>query len=137
MGGHLLSPLPSGQRHLFGSGAGMSKAKHTSGPWVRDRESGFDCDVRAANGRKIAAVNVQNQPKSKEGWAKRKAENEANAILIAAAPELLEALQAAKNSLVAFKFQPGDANCWEPHDEANLALVDAAIAKVLGEQSHE
>ena len=67
--------------------------KHTPGPWMRDRESGFDCDVRAVNGRKIASVNVQNQPKSKEGWALRKKENEANACLIAAAPELLKALQ--------------------------------------------
>lgn len=70
------------------------ETKHTPGPWLRDRESGFDCDVRAANGRKIASVNVQNAPKSKKGWLSRQKENEANARLIAAAPELLAALQA-------------------------------------------
>lgn len=42
--------------------------------------------------------------------------------------ELLESLQCAKNSLVAFKFLPGDANRWEESDEANLAAVDRAIA---------
>lgn len=69
----------------------MSAAQHTPGPWLRDRESGFECDVRASNGRRIAAVNVQNPPKTKQQFDGRKAENEANARLIAAAPELLDA----------------------------------------------
>ena len=43
--------------------------------------------------------------------------------------ELLEALQLAKNSLVAFKFMPGQGNSWEDHDEENLKSVDAAINK--------
>lgn len=42
--------------------------------------------------------------------------------------QLLEALQRAKNSLVAFKFVPGERNAWEDHDEANLEAVNAAIA---------
>lgn len=69
----------------------MTEAKHTPGPWFRDKESGFDCDVRAANGRKIASVNVQCMPRTKQQFDGRKAENNANAYLIAAAPELLEA----------------------------------------------
>ena len=36
---------------------------------------------------------------------------------------LLEALKRAKDSLVAFKFVPGDANRWEESDEENLAAV--------------
>lgn len=43
--------------------------------------------------------------------------------------DLLEALKCAKNSLVAFKFLPGDANRWEESDEANLAAVDRGIAR--------
>lgn len=42
--------------------------------------------------------------------------------------ELLEALKRAKDSLVAFKFVPGDANRWEESDEENLAAVNSAIA---------
>lgn len=49
-----------------------------------------------------------------------------------AAPDLLAALQLAKDSLVAFKFIPGAGNAWEDHDEANLQAVDAAIAKATG-----
>lgn len=44
---------------------------------------------------------------------------------------LLDALQAAKATLVAFKFIRGDANCWEPHDEDHLTKVDAAISAML------
>lgn len=69
---------------------------------------------------------------------------EANAQFIAAArtavPDLIadvkvlaEALQAAKGTLVAYKLQPGGANCWEPHDEDNLAMVDAALKRIQGE----
>ena len=42
--------------------------------------------------------------------------------------ELLKALKRAKDSLVAFKFVPGDANRWEESDEENLAAVNSAIA---------
>lgn len=48
-----------------------------------------------------------------------------------AAPDMLAALQQAKNSLVAFKFMPAG-NAWEDSDEANLQAVDAAIAKATG-----
>lgn len=41
---------------------------------------------------------------------------------------LVEALKRAKNSIVAFKFVPGGANCWEASDEENLTAVNSAIA---------
>lgn len=41
---------------------------------------------------------------------------------------LLDALKRAKDSLVAFKFVPGGANCWEASDEENLTTVNSAIA---------
>lgn len=109
----------------------MAETTYTPGPWLRDRESGFDCDVRAANGRKIASVNVQNQPKSKEGWSLRKKENEANACLIAAAPELLEALQA---MLEAFG-KNGLGGEYDPGEVPAIDLALAATAKALGEQA--
>lgn len=43
--------------------------------------------------------------------------------------ELLEAMKRAKDSLVAFKFVPGDANRWEESDEENLAAVNSAVAR--------
>lgn len=100
------------------------ETKHTPGPWLRDRESGFDCDVRAANGRKIASVNVQNAPKSKKGWLSRQKENEANARLIAAAPDLLNALA----EIVA----AADGDGWKALD-AGFNNARTAIAKATGE----
>lgn len=46
--------------------------------------------------------------------------------------ELLEALEMARDSLVAFKFMPGQNNAWEDHDETHLAMVNAAIAEATG-----
>ena len=55
---------------------------------------------------------------------------EANARLIAAAPELLEALQEALGSV---EFMAGATDA-DPEDHERLALVKAAIAKAGGEQ---
>ena len=104
----------------------MTQAKHTPGPWLRDRESGFDCDVRAANGRKIASVNVQNQPKSKEGCALRKKENEANARLIAAAPEMLSVLKMVQDAAIDMRGE--DFNL----TTEQWAMFHSAIAKAIG-----
>ncbi len=46
--------------------------------------------------------------------------------------ELVEALECAKNSLVAFKLMPVPSNAWEDHDEANLEVVNAALSKYKG-----
>lgn len=86
----------------------MSANKHTPGPWLRDDLSGLDCDVRAASGRKDRAD--------------YRAECDANAHLIAAAPELLEVAQLilAEDLL---DFLP----------EEYVSKVRAAIAKATGE----
>ena len=42
---------------------------------------------------------------------------------------ILDALKRAKDSLVAFKFVPEHANCWEASDEENLTAVNSAIAR--------
>lgn len=68
---------------------------HTPGPWVRDTGSGFGCDVRAENGRKVAATwGINNGDPHRPAY---RAECDANARLIAAAPELLRALEAIVN----------------------------------------
>lgn len=70
-------------------------AKFTPGPWQQDTRGYPHVDVRAEGGRAIAATwNVcSNQPKTPEQYDKRTAEDRANAHLISAAPDLLEALQ--------------------------------------------
>ena len=67
-------------------------AKHTQGPWFRDDRSGLECDVRASSGRKVAlcwGLASNNATNYKPAY---RAECDANARLIAAAPELLDLL---------------------------------------------
>ena len=71
----------------------MNAKKHTPGPWLRDDCSGLDCDVRAASGRKVALCWGLASNNATNYRADYRAECDANAHLIAAAPELLEALQ--------------------------------------------
>lgn len=72
----------------------MSEAKHTPGPWwetdhgVRDR-GGYICHARPA----------MHYPGQDERFEKETIERAANKKLIAAAPELLEALQVCKAAL--------------------------------------
>jgi hypothetical protein len=62
---------------------------HTPGPWVRDTGSGFGCDVRAENGRKVAATwGINNGDPHRPAY---RAECDANARLIAAAPDYHDA----------------------------------------------
>lgn len=90
-------------------------AAHTPGPWqIKTRPFAFDCDakgwpIHSANGYGIGRVWDENG----------KPQNEANARLIVAAPELLEALQLARDLFV----NEGSA-CAE--------ICDAAIAKATG-----
>lgn len=92
--------------------------KHTAAPWeftASTPEDGFECFfIHAGEGysqRQIAAVDG---PQDEKG--------EANARLIAAAPELLDALLGCRRSLELANFTQ------------ELALVNAAIAKATGEQ---
>jgi hypothetical protein len=56
---------------------------HTPTPWVRDTTCGAGCDIRASNGRKVAATyGVANTAKTHEGRMKQQAEDRANADLI-------------------------------------------------------
>jgi len=65
----------------------MVNAKHTPGPWKSERGSGdYGRNITCDNGRRIIAETICS-------------DHEANAHLIAAAPDLLEALQAIKDRL--------------------------------------
>ncbi|WP_313377968.1 hypothetical protein [Achromobacter insolitus] len=105
-------------------------AQHTPGPWFTSLSGAFFTDVRAGDaaiGRRIAATWIQNQPRTREGALRAARENEANAQLIAASPDLLEALEKLNAAYDRLK-SPG-----YPKADAQK-LADAAIAKAKGEQ---
>ena len=101
------------------------ETKHTPGPWKVD---GTGMSVYSANERLDFAPMVA----AACGNEKSLSQLRADARLIAAAPEMLEALKLAQSCLVAFKFIPGDRNSWEDYDESALSDVVAAIAKATG-----
>lgn len=91
----------------------MSETKHTPGPWVIDGKNNGGPIIRSrADGAYIARANGMPDP----------LETEANAYLIAAAPELYEALRAIRDELVRqdIKFGP------------LIADADVALAKAEG-----
>lgn len=106
--------------------------KHTPGPWFRDANSGLECDVRASSGRKIALCWGLAANNATNDKPKYRAECDANAHLIAAAPELLMALQLALPALEYLRKQFPRSE----HDDSidALAITKAAIAKTTGEQ---
>lgn len=64
-------------------------AKHTPGPWTRDRTSGVRCDARAENGRKVALCwGLSTSRAAQMNTPAYKAECDANANLIAVAPTM-------------------------------------------------
>lgn len=101
-------------------------AKHTEGPWLRDATSGLSCDVRATNGRKVALCwGLSTSRAAKSNSPAYRAECDANARLIAAAPELLDELVKVEKLLASIEL--GD---YPVSDE--LESVRAAIAKAEG-----
>lgn len=100
------------------------KTKHTPGPWAVDINTNHAHEaetVRGADNVRIAATyKIHDQRDDKKAAY---FEARANARLIAAAPELLRALEFAKNEL---HYHPATRN-----SEA-LEVVRAAIAKATG-----
>ncbi|PSJ39457.1 hypothetical protein C7I55_12655 [Sphingomonas deserti] len=95
--------LAAADEHAGSLSAWEAAIAPTSSPWII--ESGGDATVvrAAASGRKIAATGMCRLPprrrsESREAYQRRfcrhRSENEANARLIAAAPDLFDALQA-------------------------------------------
>ena len=88
-----------------------TKSKHTPGPWRVDPESEEAYDIMAGERRIVAQVLTQRDDATVAT---------VNARLIAAAPELLEALEAAEKELQ------------ELDDSDALFMARAAIAKAKG-----
>ncbi len=107
------------------------KTKHTPGPWTYHlgRGSNPRLHIQTMGGYQIASTPEINPHRMA---AEENAGREANAALIAAAPELLAALQGAEKAIVkALPFCP-------PDDEAHfvgewLEEIRAAIQKAQGE----
>ena len=68
-------------------------AQHTKGPWNLVRHSWDASSVYASNGSRVAICRIDEEDVTEETQDACVAVNEANASLIAAAPELLEALK--------------------------------------------
>ena len=120
-------------------------SKHTPGPWLRDTASGLSCDVRASNGRKVALCwGLSTSRAAKANSPAYRAECDANARLIAAAPELLVALQRVMDIDQPIIGTPTHAQLveyWEYEKSQGRGEADdrlfalAAIAKATGEQT--
>lgn len=104
-----------------------NKSKHTPGPWIAEaRQHGLAiwADYENAPGEYIAIINGY------EGSKEDRERNRANANLIAAAPELLEALEIFVSSIT-----PWAGTKSIPIEDIDKAdrLARAAIAKAKGE----
>lgn len=103
-------------------------AKHTPGPWsVRPTATNFIID--ASDGLRVTALSWQ--PLSYRMPHATKAEAEANARLIASAPDLLEALILLEAEMVA----SGNAGSEDYGWPKAIVATRAAIAKATGEAS--
>ena len=120
------------------------KAKHTPGPWFRDTRSGLNCDVRAKSGRNVALCWGLASNNATNYRADYRAECDANAHLIAAAPELLSELEAAHQIIRnALAIMTPDQKCaWGAKNETDGVSGEgttranerqAAISKAKGE----
>ena len=96
----------------------MSEFKGTKGPWFVDEDGDVGCEVRSDL---VAGV----------AGCEPSAEDLANAKLIAAAPELLEACLRMRNQLYAagYEAEKGSMN----PTKCLLAQVEEAIEKALGQ----
>jgi len=96
---------------------------HTPGPWRRDIGAGLRGDVRAENGRMVAVCwGINTGDPYRPAY---KAECDANAHLIAAAPELLRELKKVHSWL-------GKLTDWHGAEDPDLDGIRAAIAKAEG-----
>lgn len=97
-------------------------SKHTPGPWSAevDRENDHEINIVSGNRPFVATAWPANHQEDKE--------QEANARLIAAAPELLEALRIVRDTLPHINGNASSVN-------SLLKLTGAAIAKATGEQA--
>lgn len=103
----------------------MTTAKHTPGPWSIQSESGYCWDV-GIESKYVAEIQTGSDGESELDPAER-AENHSNAMLIAAAPDLLAALEFVVKNVAA------DLTHYEADKVIDIAR--AAIAKALTGES--
>ena len=94
-------------------------SKHTPGPWSVGSNSGH---IETANAWRMSIAICYNKDSKADGVSKE--EFKANAQLIAAAPELLEALKEARSIL---------ATAEDVSEHLSIKKIDAAIAKATGQ----
>lgn len=107
----------------------MSETKWTPGPWVMIEQ---DRSIMSPNGLQIA--HTMSKPGCGMQWDKE--ELEANAHLIAAAPDLYAALNESRDELFSLGLSAGHAlGCVRAEIEAREihARIDAALKKARGE----
>ena len=99
--------------------------KHTPGPWVVDSGNGTACYIRPADHEPgvMAVAQV-----CKRGWS----EKQANARLIAAAPEMLAALKDALDALIQSATEARHIEPTKVVIRAAVDKADAAIQKATG-----
>jgi len=101
-----------------------TKPAHTPGPWIPDDMGDDGCQIIGDN----AAICSMHR------WECAPFEQDANARLIASAPELLEALEAARPVVRNAANEP-DASPWQRETrQAILCQLETAIANARGEE---
>ena len=99
--------------------------QHTPGPWAVGSEGGH---IETANAWRMSIAICYNKDSKADGVSKEAFE--ANARLIAAAPDLLEALQLCEGNIASL--------LWSTHPKVYsmwLDVVRAAIDKAIGEKA--
>ena len=112
----------------------LSTAKHTPGPWEARRALTNDGQQPIVGAdRRVALADSQTDFKRGQGWNHDCAEREANAQLIAAAPDMLEALIAIREWLLDTDLiKKSDEHFWNGAFVKSNNLAIKAIAKATG-----
>jgi len=105
---------------------------HTSGPWRYDKKR---CAILAGEDKEEDGFVVEPATKVVDLYGVMGGDDtDADARLIAAAPDLLAALRAVASTYRTFRNVPKDEQEWTPLDDEALEAAFAAIAKAEGER---
>lgn len=117
----------------------MSGAKHTPGPWIKEPGTNV---IWSADEKGTPQIPITTAIHSKRPWHRKVdlEEVEANANLISAAPELLEALKVIVDSCKRYLEEQGpmsEEEMWDPDYVSPLTMARRAIAKAEAEAEAE
>lgn len=100
-----------------------NKPKHTTGPWPYEGGDNYSIDIVLPN---EATISISRYKRNTDGLAMEREEMEANAKLIAAAPELLETLKKADEVLKTFiEYSDNGWGLTDIHTEIETAIKKA------------